>query len=356
MSNALSGAVQHEFRPGFEFDVAALERWLGRVFPAGASPLRVRQFAGGQSNPTYLLECPAGRHVLRRKPPGALLPSAHAVEREFRVMHALAADGSVPVPQVVRLCEDASIIGTPFYVMQHVDGRIFWDPSLPDLPRESRRAVFEGMVDTLATLHSLQPAALGLADFGRADGYVARQVTRWSRQYAGDGDVAGRVDAMDRLVEWLPLHLPAEEPSAAIVHGDFRLDNIVFSAGDSRVLAVLDWELSTVGDPLADFAYHLLMYRMDSNAITGLAGRDLDALGLPSEREYVARYCARRGLPGVPGLDYYIVYSLFRLAAIFHGIRARVARGTAASAQALRYAAEVESLAELAWREAQRIT
>lgn len=356
MSNALSGAVQHEFRPGFEFDVAALERWLGRVLPGSASPLRVRQFAGGQSNPTYLLESPAGRHVLRRKPPGVLLPSAHAVEREFRVMHALSVEGSVPVPQPVQLCEDASVIGTPFYVMQHVEGQIFWNPSLPDLPRASRRLVFEGMVDTLATLHSLQPAALGLADFGRAEGYVARQIARWSRQYAGDGDVAGRVDAMDRLVEWLPLHLPDGEPFAAIVHGDYRLDNLVFSPDQSRVHAVLDWELSTVGDPLADFAYHLLMYRMDSNAIAGLAGRDPEALGLPSEREYVARYCERRGLPGVTDLDYYVVYSLFRLAAIFHGIRARVARGTAASAQALRYAAEVESLAALAWREAQRIT
>lgn len=348
-------AESHEFRPGFEFDVTALERWLVRQLGAAAAPLIVRQFPGGQSNPTYLLLARGHRYVLRRKPPGVLLPSAHAIEREYRVMNALGREGSVPVPRVLCLCEDPAVIGTAFYVMEHVDGRIFWNPALPDLDPVSRRRCFEAMVDTLAALHSLSPATLGLSDFGRSDGYVARQLARWSRQYLGDSEVAGRVALLDQLIEWLPTHAPKVEPAAAIVHGDYRLDNLVFAPDEARVIAVLDWELSTVGNPLADFAYHLLMYRMNSNAITGLAGQDLIALGLPGEDAYVARYCQRRGLPGVDSLDYYVAYSLFRLAAIFHGIRARVARGTAASAQALRYAAEVESLAELAWRQVQRV-
>jgi aminoglycoside phosphotransferase (APT) family kinase protein len=345
-------AAVHEFRPGFEFDVARLEAWLASQLTV-PGPLRVRQFPGGQSNPTYLLEGPERNYVLRRKPPGVLLPSAHAVDREFRVMRALGAGSDVPVARVLALCEDASVIGSAFYVMEHVEGRIFWDPSLPEVPREERRAIFRGMNEAIARLHAVDPAAVGLGDFGRSDGYIGRQVARWSRQYAGDLEAAGRIEAMERLIDWLPLHLPEREPPAAVVHGDYRLDNLIFHPHEPRVLAILDWELSTLGDPYADFAYHLMMYRLGIEAIKGLPGRDLVALGLPDEREYTRWYCERRGIAEVPHLDFYVAFCLFRLAGIFHGIRARVTRGTAVSAQARKYAAEVEKIAETGWRQAQ---
>jgi aminoglycoside phosphotransferase (APT) family kinase protein len=340
------------FRPGFEFDVPRLEGWLAARLPEFRGPLAVRQFPGGQSNPTYLLTTAQARYVLRRKPPGVLLPSAHAVDREYRVMQALGAQTNVPVARTLAICEDPEVVGTVFYVMEHVDGRIFWDPALPDVPLAQRAAIFDGMNDALARLHAVEPAAVGLGDFGRWDGYVARQVVRWGKQYAGDLDAAGRVAAMERLLEWLPQHLPAVEPPAAIVHGDYRIDNLIFHPTEPRVLAILDWELATLGDPLADFAYHLLMYRMRIESIAGLGGRDPTALGLPSERDYVQRYCARRGLAGIPDLDFYVAFCLFRLAGIFHGIRARVARGTAVSAQARKYAGEVETIAELGWAQA----
>ena len=351
--NTSSPSAAHEFRPGFEFDVPRLEAWLATQLPGFRGPLRAQQFSGGQSNPTYLLEAPDRRYVLRRKPPGVLLPSAHAIDREFRVMRALGQGSDVPVAQALALCEDPAVIGTAFYVMGHVDGRIFWDPTLPEVPRTGRAAIFRGMIDTLARLHAVAPAAVGLGDFGRSEGYIPRQVARWSKQYAGDQEAAGRVEAMERLVDWLPRHMPQAEPPAAVVHGDFRIDNLIFDPREPRVLAILDWELSTLGDPYADFAYHLMMYRMNIESIPGLAGRDLAALGLPSEREYVAWYCERRGIAEVPHLDFYLAFCLFRLAGIFHGIRARVTRGTAASAQARKYAAEVERIAELGWRQAQ---
>ena len=343
----------HHFRPGFEFDVARLEAWLGEHVSGFGGPLRVQQFSGGQSNPTYLLEAPDRRYVLRRKPPGVLLPSAHAIDREFRLMRALGSGSDVPVAPALALCEDPAVLGTAFYVMGHVEGRIFWNPALPELGADERAPVFRAMVDALARLHAVQPAAVGLGDFGRPEGYIPRQVARWSKQYQGDLEAAGRVEAMERLIDWLPRHMPATEPAAAIVHGDFRIDNMIFHPQEPRVLAILDWELSTLGDPFADFAYHLMMYRMSIESIPGLAGRDLAALGLPGEREYVAWYCERRGIAAVPDLDFYLAFCLFRLAGIFHGIRARVARGTAASAQARKYAAEVETIAELGWRQAQ---
>jgi aminoglycoside phosphotransferase (APT) family kinase protein len=343
----------HRFRPGFEFDVARLESWLGEHLPGFRGPLRVSQFSGGQSNPTYLLEAPDRRYVLRRKPPGVLLPSAHAIDREFRLMRALGAGSDVPVATALALCEDPAVLGTAFYVMAHVDGRIFWNPALPELDAARRAPVFRAMVDALARLHAVQPADVGLADFGRPEGYIPRQVARWSKQYQGDLEAAGRVEAMERLIDWLPRNVPADEPAAAIVHGDFRIDNVMFHPEEPRVLAILDWELSTLGDPFADFAYHLMMYRMSIESIPGLAGCDLAALGLPGERDYVAWYCERRGIAEVPNLDFYLAFCLFRLAGIFHGIRARVARGTAASAQARKYAAEVEKIAELGWRQAQ---
>jgi len=347
-------SVTHEFRPGLEFDVASLERYLAQHLPGFQRPLRIHQFAGGQSNPTYRLDALNASYVLRRKPPGVLLPSAHAVDREYRVMHALATHTEFPVAKPLLLCEDPTVIGTAFFVMQYVDGRIFWDPALPELSPEMRQSVFGQMVETLADLHAIDYRQIGLADYGRPEGYVARQVGRWSKQYAVDAEAAGRVPAMEQLIEWLPKHAPAQEPAPSLVHGDYRLDNMMFNVDASRVLAVLDWELSTLGDPIADFAYHLMMYRMPSGGVRGLQGIDLKELGIPAEKEYVARYCARLGLEGLPDLEYYMAFCLFRLAGICHGIAGRVQRGTAVSPEAKNYAAQVAPLAELALKTALR--
>ena len=348
-------AITHEFRSGLEFDVATLENYLSDRIEDFAGPLHVRQFPGGQSNPTYRLDGPKASYVLRRKPPGILLPSAHAVEREYRVMHALATHTDFPVATPLLLCEDNGVIGTAFYVMAFVEGRIFWEPTLPELERDGRRDVFMAMIETLADLHRVDYREIGLADFGRPEGYVARQLARWSKQYVVDAEVAGRVATMERLIEWLPKALPAIEPAPALVHGDYRLDNMIFDSAAKRVLAVLDWELSTLGDPVADFAYHLMKYRLASGGVRGLQGVDLAALGLPTEREYVAAYCSRRGIAEIGDLEYYLAFCAFRLAGICHGIAGRVARGTAVSPQAKKYAAQVEPLAELAWQTAQRV-
>jgi len=333
------------------FDVAALEAWMAAHVEGFAGPLEVSQFKGGQSNPTYRLDTPSGRaFVLRRKPPGTLLPGAHAVEREARVMSALGPTG-FPVPRIHGLCEDSSVIGTPFFVMDLVDGRIVWEAAFPGMSPTARAAHFDAMNATIAQLHSLDPAAIGLGDYGRPAAFVERQVARWSKQYLADSD-AGRVPQMDALVDWLGKHLPPDRGEARIVHGDFRCDNMIFAPGEPRVLAVLDWELSTLGDPLADFVYHLLMYRMPAGLFTGLAGLDLAALGIPSEDDYVAAYCRRTGRSHVPDLDYLIVFVMFRLAGILHGIRGRVARGTASSAHAAAMSAQLEPLADLALAQA----
>lgn len=343
----------HEFRPGLDFDVAALETHLTREMPGFQGPLQVRQFPGGQSNPTYRLLTPRHNYVLRRKPPGQLLPSAHAVDREFRVMRALAERTDVPVAHTHMLCMDRAVIGTEFYVMDFMQGRTFWDPCLPEVPREQRAALFDAMNDAIARLHAVTPQAAGLEDFGRAEAYLARQFSRWSKQYLAD-ELAGRVPAMDRLLEWLPANMPAVEPAPSVVHGDYRIDNLIFHPTEARVIAIMDWELATIGDPLADFAYHAMMYRMSNASIPGLLGRDTAALAVPSESEYAQAYCRRRKLPGIDNLDFYLAFCMFRLAAIFHGIRGRVVRGTAVSPQARKYAAEVEGMADLAWAQAQR--
>ena len=352
MSRAEQNSGTIAVREAHRFSEAELERWLERNVASYAGPLRVEQFKGGQSNPTYRLATPTRAYVLRRKPPGELLPGAHAVDREYRVISALHAQG-FPVAEPLGLCEDESVIGTPFYVMALVEGRIFWEAHFPEIAREERAAYFDAMNATIAALHGIDPEAAGLGDYGKPGNYFERQIGRWSRQYLGDTE-AGRVPAMDRLVEWLPAHLPPNEPQARIIHGDFRCDNMIFHGSEPRVLAVLDWELSTLGHPLADFSYHLMMYRMPAGITAGLAGLDLAAEGIPSEADYVAAYCRRTGRDGIPDLDFYVAFNMFRLCAILHGIKGRVARGTAASAHAAAAAAGLEGLAELAWTQAQR--
>jgi len=331
------------------FDVTRLENYLAKNIAGFSGPLDARQFKGGQSNPTYLLTTPQRRYVLRRKPPGKLLPSAHAVDREFRVIAALHAQG-FPVAEPMVLCNDADVIGTAFYVMGHVDGRVLWEPEMPDSTPAERAITYDAMNATLAKLHAFDPQAIGLADFGRGENYVARQVERWSKQYRASETET--VEAMERLIAWLPQHLPPQGP-VRLVHGDFRLDNMILSAGEPKVLAVLDWELSTLGDPLADFSYHLMQWHMprsDSGADTGsLVGCNLAALGIPSLEAYVESYVKRTGLDPRPHLTFYLAYNFFRLAAIIQGIVGRVRDGTATSAHAAARAQMVRPLAEKAW-------
>jgi aminoglycoside phosphotransferase (APT) family kinase protein len=332
------------------FDETALERWMTEHVPDFRGPVRVSQFKGGQSNPTYRLDAASGSYALRRKPPGKLLPGAHAVDREYRVISALGTEG-FPVPRAYGLCEDESVIGTAFYVMDLVEGRIFWEAWLPGLSREDRAAAFDSMNATIAALHSFSPGAIGLGDYGKPAGFVERQVARWSKQYLGDVE-AGRLETMDRLVGWLEKHLPPDSGRSSIVHGDFRCDNLIFDADKPVVRAALDWELSTLGDSAADFTYHLLMYRLPKDLFAGLRGIELETLGIPAEDDYVAAYCRRTGRDDLPNMDYLIVFCLFRLAAILHGIKGRIARGTASSAHAGKMVEKLEPLAELAWAEA----
>lgn len=333
-------------RPGFGFDTVALEAWLTANVAGYHGPLQVAQFQGGQSNPTYKLVTPEKAYVLRRKPPGILLKGAHAVEREVRVLTGLE-KSNFPVPQVHALCTDDAVIGTWFYVMDMVEGRIFWDAALPGLPNGERAVIFDAMNATMAQLHMTDYAAAGLADFGRPGNFFERQIGRWSDQYRGDAD-AGRDVNMDRLVKWLPQNIPAVSETS-IAHGDFRIDNLIFHPTEPRVIAVLDWELSTLGDPLSDFAYNAMMYHMPPDIVAGLQGQDVAALGIPSEAEYIAAYCRRTGRSGIPDYGFYIAFNFFRFAAILHGIKGRLIRGTAASAQAIQKAAAFPVLAEIAW-------
>jgi aminoglycoside phosphotransferase (APT) family kinase protein len=334
------------------FDEAALDQWMQEHVPGFRGPISVSQFKGGQSNPTYRIDSPGGTYVLRRKPPGKLLPGAHAVDREYRVLTAIGQE-DFPVPRTRGLCEDESVIGTAFYVMDLVEGPIFWEAQLPGLSPDDRSQAFDSMNSTIAKLHNFDPRAIGLQDYGKPSGFVERQVARWSRQYLGDVE-AGRIEAMDRLVDWLEKHLPPDSGRSSVVHGDFRCDNMIFGIERPVVRAVLDWELSTLGDPAADFTYHLLMYRMPKALFAGLAGIDLEPLGIPSERDYVDAYCRRTGRDHLPNKDYLIVFCLFRLAAIIHGIKGRIVRGTASSAHAAQMVEKLEPLADLAWAEAKR--
>jgi len=347
-------AATTEMRPGLEIDVARLQAYLAEHVATFEGPLSVRQFKGGQSNPTYLLITPTRRYVLRRKPPGQLLASAHAVDREYKVLRALGEHTVVPVPRAHVLCTDDSVIGTWFYVMDHVEGRIIWKPTLEDVPKPQRRAHAFAMCEALGELHRVVPGDVGLADYGKPTGYLPRQIARWSRQYSED-TAGGRIASMDKLIAWLPQHMPAHEPPAAVVHGDYRVDNVIFHPTEPRVVAILDWELSALGDPLADFAYHLMTYRMPSLAIAGLAGLDVAELGLPTEAEYIARYEQVTGANvDARDLEYYLAFCMFRLAGIFHGIRSRVVRGTAVSAQAQTYAGYTDMIADLAWEQARK--
>lgn len=340
-ANAGTTAVREAYR----FDEAALAQWMDANVAGYAGPLTVEQFKGGQSNPTYKLMTQGRSYVLRRKPPGETLKGAHAVDREARVLSALGGVG-FPVAHVFGLCTDESVIGSWFYVMDMVEGRIIWDATFPDVPREERPAYFDAMNAAIAQLHGIDYAAIGLDDYGKPGNYFARQIGRWSKQYLEDTD-AGRDADMDALIEWLPAHIPVGEESS-IVHGDFRCDNMIFHPTEPRVLAVLDWELSTLGHPLADFAYHAMMYQMPPDIVAGLGGIDVSALNIPSEADYVSAYCARTGRSGIPNWDFYIAFNYFRMAAIFHGIKGRVIRGTAANAHARERAKAFPRLAALA--------
>jgi aminoglycoside phosphotransferase (APT) family kinase protein len=352
MSREIEFSGTTAVREAHRFDEVRLAQWMAAHVRGYAGPLTVEQFKGGQSNPTYKLLTPAKAYVMRRKPPGQLLKGAHAVDREAQVLQALQKVG-FPVANVHGLCTDDSVIGTWFYVMNCVEGRIIWDPTFPHVSREERPRYFDAMNETIARLHCIDYQAIGLADYGRPGNYFERQIARWSKQYVGDVEYAGRDSNLDRLIEWLHAHIPPGDETS-LVHGDFRADNLIFHPTEPRVLAVLDWELSTLGHPLADFAYHLMMYRIPPGTIAGLAGVDLQALNIPTEADYVAAYCRRTGRGNIPHLNFYVAFNMFRLAAIFHGIKGRLARGTAASASAAGYAEGVGWLAQLGWTQAQR--
>ena len=338
---------------GHRFDVARLEEYMASHVESFRGPLTVAEFKGGQSNPTYLLEGTSDRYVLRRKPPGKLLKSAHAIDREFRVISALYG-ADFPVPRPYTLCEDAEVIGTAFYIMEFVEGRIFWDLDLPNANPEGRAALYDHVNETIARLHSFDYKALGLEDFGKPGNYFARQISRWAGQYRASQ--TSSIKSMDALIEWLPSNIPTDD-SASIVHGDYRLDNMVIHPTRPRIIAVLDWELSTIGHPLGDFTYHLMAWQMPDIGIgsSGLLGLDLAELGIPSEETYIRRYCQRTGRSGgIENRNFYSAFNFFRLAAILQGIAGRVRDGTAASAHAGHAVKAVQPLADLGWDYAQQ--
>jgi aminoglycoside phosphotransferase (APT) family kinase protein len=342
------------------FDIAALEAYLHQHLPGFEGPLSVEQFKGGQSNPTYKLTTPGRSYVMRAKPgPVAkLLPSAHAIEREFTVMKALHGT-AVPVARMHVLCDDESVIGRAFYIMEYVEGRVLWEQSLPSLNPAERGAIYDEMNRVIAALHSVDFRERGLADYGKPGNYFERQIARWTKQY--QASITQPIEAMDRLIEWLPAHIPdsaRDESQVSIVHGDYRLDNLIFHPSEPRVLAVLDWELSTIGHPLADFSYHCMSWHIPPGSFRGIGGLDLASLGIPDEREYVRRYCERTGRADPDAVmadwNFYLAYNLFRIAGILQGIAKRVEDGTASSAQARQAGAGARPLAEMGWRFATR--
>jgi aminoglycoside phosphotransferase (APT) family kinase protein len=348
------------------FDVAALSAWLSQNLPGFVGPLSVESFKGGQSNPTYKLNTPSQSYVMRAKPgPVAkLLPSAHAIEREFAVMTGLHGT-DVPVPRMYCLCEDESVIGRAFYVMEFMPGRILWDQALPGLDPAERGAIYDEMNRVISALHTVKFAERGLATYGKPGNYFDRQISRWSKQYVASADGAGPmsqpIEEMEKLMAWLPQNIPASaraEHMVSIVHGDYRLDNLMFHPTEARIIAVLDWELSTLGHPLADFSYHCLAWHISPGAFRGIGGLDFKSLGIPTEKEYIRRYCERTGVSTPEALEadwnFYLAYNLFRLAAILQGIAKRIEAGTAANAQAVSSAAGARPLAQMAWKFAQQ--
>ncbi len=348
IGSEFSGVIETPNR--LKFDEAALALYMTAHVEDFKGPLSVNKFKGGQSNPTYLLTTPQKKYVLRRKPPGKLLPSAHAVDREYRVMHALWPLG-FPVPRTYALCEDADIIGTAFFIMDFVEGRIFWDASLPDVAPKERRALFFELVDVITRLHSIDYAAAGLADFGKAGNYFERQVDRWSKQYKAAE--TAKVADMDRLIAWLPQAIPAGD-AVSIVHGDYRFDNVIIDPKAPKTLAVLDWELSTLGHPLADFTYFLMVWHFPPTIRGGLAGLDLKSLGIPSLDEAVSHYCEKTGRSTLADFDFCLAYNMFRLASIAQGVYARALQGNASSPEGVKLGESVAPLAAMAWSYAQK--
>ena len=334
-------------------DQSSLGRWLQEHLPGFDGLSRIEQFRGGQSNPTFLLTAESGaQYVLRKKPGGALLPSAHAVDREFRVISAL--HGSVvPVARPLCLCTDERVIGTIFYVMEYVSGRNLWDATLPGMAAPERAALYDEMNRAMVALHTLDYVAAGLADYGKPGNYFARQIARWSGQYRSSE--TERIEAMEKLLAWLPANIPVGEETA-LVHGDYRLDNLIFQAHSPRMLAIVDWELSTLGHPLADFSYHVMLWRLPAGVGGGLQGLDLRSLGIPTEPEYIAAYCARTGRPAIePGVwEFCMAYNLFRIACIQQGIMKRALEGTAASRHAREAGGKARATADFAWQQVEQ--
>tara|TARA_B100000446_G_scaffold90667_1_gene85241 strand:- start:1273 stop:2325 length:1053 start_codon:yes stop_codon:yes gene_type:complete len=343
MSN---GDTATQDKTTFDFDVETLARYLESNVQGFKGPLTAEKFAGGQSNPTFLIKATSGRYVLRRKPPGELLKSAHAVDREFQVMSALR-ETPVPVAQAFHLCDDDSIIGSMFYLMEYIDGRVLWDPTLPEATQAERRQIYNEMNRVLAELHSVDVDAVGLSDYGRPGNYFARQISRWSKQYRATETET--LESMERLLQWLPENMPADDGKVALAHGDFRLDNMMFHPTSSKVLALVDWELSTLGHPFADLAYQCMQWRMPHGGVmSGLGGIDRQSLGIPSEQEYVQEYCQRMGLTEIPSWNFYLVFSFFRLAAILQGVKKRALEGNASSEKAQQMGELVEPLTRMA--------
>jgi aminoglycoside phosphotransferase (APT) family kinase protein len=328
-------------------DASALEKYFSTALPSIGSVSTVRQFDGGQSNPTYLIEASSGKYVLRRKPPGLLLPSAHAVDREFRVIRALR-DTDVPVPKALTFCDDASVIGTVFYVMDFVPGEIYTNPDLPQLTPPQRAKVYDELNRVIAALHSIDPAAVGLADYGKAGNYAERQIARWTQQYRASE--TEKIDAMERLIDWLPAHIPSdEEEQTRIIHGDYRIGNVIFDPDTLTMRAVLDWELSTLGNPLADLAYHCMPFRLPKSMSSYEGAGAISQSGIPTEGEFLQRYCERTGRDAIRSFDFYYAFSMFRLAAILQGVKARSLQGNASSTDASAAGDRARPMAEAGW-------
>jgi len=324
----------------------ALDAWMASQVAGFCGGGTLQKFGFGQSNPTYRLRTASKQYVLRRKPLGPLLPKAHAIEREYRVLHAFR-NSDVPVPKVLAFCDDSTILGAPFYIMEFVEGRIFYDHRLPGMTSHDRAGIFDAMNATVASLHRAEPLALGLEDFGRPERFLERQVELWTRQYrASEGD---RCEAMEKLIEWLPANLPPEQPGR-IFHGDLRLDNMIFHPTEPRVIALLDWELSTIGDPLADFAYHAVVWRVSADLFRGFGDLDRAAMGIPEEADYVRLYCERTGRTDIPNWNFYLAFRLFRIAAILQGVWRRSQDGQASSADAEFMGAKAHPLAAIGWQ------